>query len=179
MSKTEFSQMAETQMPKYIKKSIDSLLDVMNSEIVYPTDKLGSVIEHRLLKVVLSREQVCKSIFKLMDFVEIDQSDDELYKEKLIKGFKKTWQEVVAITIREIPREIFTLDSEDDDKEVELNNVSTDDHLSNIAKSKEVSAEIAMSLMKRISALENPEAEDKKKLEELDTVNIIEMYAED
>ena len=180
MSKTEFSQMAETQMPKYIKKSIDDLLDVMNSDIIYPTDRMGGVIEHRLLKVVQSREQVCKSIFKLMDFIEIDQSDDKVYKEKLIIGFKKTWQELVAITIRDIPRESFYLSKDGgEESELELNSASTDDHLSNIAKSKEVSAEIARNIMKRISALENPEAEDKKKLEELDTVNIIEMYAED
>ena len=166
-------------MPRYIRKSIDDLLDVMNSDIIYPTDKLGSVIEHRLLKVVQSREQVCKSIFKLMDYIEIDQSDDNVYKEKLIIGFKKTWQEVMAITIRDIPREILTFHSEEEDTDVELNNVSTDDHLSNIAKSKELSAEIAMSIMKRISALENPEMENKRKLEELNTVNIIEMYAED
>jgi hypothetical protein len=60
-----------------------------------------------------------------------------------------------------------------------MNYASSDDHLSNIAKSKEVSAEIAMSIMKRISSLENPEMENKRRLDELNTVNIIEMYAED
>ena len=171
--------MAETQMPKYIKKSIDDLLDVMNSDIIYPTDRMGGVIEHRLLKVVQSREQVCKSIFKLMDFIEIDQSDDKVYKEKLIIGFKKTWEQLVAITIRDIPREAFTITEDEDEEDASIAYASSDDHLSNIAKSKEVSAEIARNIMKRISALEDPEAEDKKKLEELDTVNIIEMYAED
>ena len=181
MSKTEFSQMAETQMPKYIKKSIDDLLDVMNSDIIYPTDRDGSVIEHRLLKVVQSREQVCKSIFKLMDFVEINQSNDDIYKEKLIIGFKKTWEQLVAITIRDIPREAFTVteDEDEDEDDAQMNYASSDDHLSNIAKSKEVSAEIAMSIMKRISSLENPEMENKRRLDELNTVNIIEMYAED
>ena len=166
-------------MPEYIKKSIDDLLDVMNSDIIYPTDREGSVIEHRLLKVVQSREQVCKSIFKLMDFVEINQSNDDIYKEKLIIGFKKTWEQLVAITIRDIPREAFTVTEEEDQDDAQMNYASSDDHLSNIAKSKEVSAEIAMSIMKRISSLENPEMENKRRLDELNTVNIIEMYAED
>ena len=184
MKNSTFTDMAKADMPKHIRKAIDDLLEVLDSEIVYPRDKFGEVVEFRLLKVVQSREQVVKSIFSLMDMVQIDKTTDNNYKNKLVNGFKTTWKELVKITIRNIGGIVEIDDkfvNENDDesilKESDFKASISDDYLSVISKSKEISAQICMQIMQRVATLENPEQANKDILEGIRESNIAESYA--
>lgn len=178
MKNSTFTDMAKADMPKHIRKAIDDLLEVLNSEINYPRDKLGEVIEFRLLKVVQSREQVVKSIFVLMDMVQIDKSSDVKYKDKLINGFKNTWHELVQITIRDIGGVMeMDLDVQESLPDaISLSNTISDDYLSVISKSKEVSAQICTQIMQRVAILEDPEKANKEKLDNIKIPSIAEQY---
>lgn len=174
MSKQKsFVQQARSEMKEFIIKAIDDLLEVLDTPIVYPTNKFGEVVEHRLLAVVKSREQVFISASSLMDMAEIDKSNNTRYKNKIIKGLKTTWHELTAITCRNIGGQSLIEEQEADASGRDL---VSDDYMSAVAKSKEVSAKLAMSILDRIAMLENPDEVNTKKLENKKMPSIIEYY---
>lgn len=181
----DFISQAKLDMPEFIRKAIDDLLEVLNSPIVYPTNfRTGLVNESRLYIVVKSREQVYLSVCELMELIEIDQSNDVEYKEKIIEGLKTTWHEMTAITTRNIgyidpfsQDEYGKMMTEEERKQLERESVS-DDYMASIAQSKEVSAKIAKKIIERIALLENPDAINEEKLEKQAITSIVELYAD-
>ena len=95
-------------MNKYVVKSINDLLKVLNSPIVFPTDRKGNIQENKVLQVVKSREQVYLSTVNMIALIEIDS---ELFLKSIVKGLKNTWTELTKI----ITRDIGANDNEDDE----------------------------------------------------------------
>lgn len=192
MAKISFSDTAATQLLKNGKKAIDDLLAVLNSDIIYPTDKEGFVKEERLLAVVKSREQVSITVFNLMELIQVDKSRDTALKNKLIKGFKNTFEQLNAIITRDIRIEYVVDEPEaeaaiekllnklagtgEDESESGPSNVS-DDYLSSIAKAKETAYRICKMLIDKIALLEDADAVNNEKINNVQTLSIAERYA--
>ena len=172
-------------MPSFIKKAIDDLLDVMDSNIVYPKNKNGQVLENKLLTIVKAREDVYNELCGLMDLISIDQSSDSKYKSKIIKGLKTTWHELTRITCRSIGGESsvdFTNYTQYDEPEEDLEcygsrQLTSDDNLSSIAKSKGLSARVATKIIERIELLEDNESVQRQKIENKKIGGIPERFA--
>ena len=153
-------------MNKYVVKSINDLLKVLNSPIVFPTDRKGNIQENKVLQVVKSREQVYLSTVNMIALIEIDS---ELFLKSIVKGLKNTWTELTKI----ITRDIGANDNEDDE-EVEID----DTLLSNISKAKELASKLAFKILERIELLQMTDIEKKENIEKSLSVSTIEKYAE-
>lgn len=178
-----FIKQAKKDMPDFIKKAIDDLLEILDSEIIFPTDSKGNVQEGKLLKVVQSREQVYISVTNMMDIINIDASNDKVYKKKIISGMITTWHELTKVISRNIgyidPLAETVLGesmSLEDRKKSERESVS-DDYLSSVAKSKEIASDLAKKIIDRIALLDDPDAVNDDKLKNTSIDNIIEQYA--
>ncbi|TXG86143.1 MAG: hypothetical protein E6R13_00910 [Spirochaetes bacterium] len=153
-------------MNKYVVKSINDLLKVLNSPIVFPTDRKGNIQENKVLQVVKSREQVYLSTVNMIALIEIDS---ELFLKSIVKGLKNTWTELTKI----ITRDIGANDNEDDE-EVEID----DTLLSNISQAKELASKLAFKILERIELLQMTDIEKKENIEKSLSVSTIEKYAE-
>ena len=153
-------------MNKYVVKSINDLLKVLNSPIVFPTDRKGNIQENKVLQVVKSREQVYLSTVNMIALIEIDS---DLFLKSIVKGLKNTWTELTKI----ITRDIGANDNEDDE-EVEID----DTLLSNISQAKELASKLAFKILERIELLQMTDIEKKENIEKSLSVSTIEKYAE-
>lgn len=177
-------------MHDFVIKAIDDLLDILDSPIAYPTTKAGKVLEHKLFSVVQSREQVHSSACGLMDLIKIQESEDQDYKDKVIKGLKTTWHELTLITTRDIGANDSLLTEMEEDEDGEIHFLSadqkrkkaresiTDDYMTSVAKAKELSAKVAFQILDRIQLLENPDAVNEEIINRKQTSNIIERFTE-
>lgn len=177
-------------MHEFVIKAIDDLLDILDSKIEYPTNKEGYVLEHKLYAVVQSREQVHSSAGALMDLINLHESNDQEYKNKIIAGLKTTWHELTRITTRDIgARELISGEMEvgDDgslrmmsahEKRKRARENVTDDYLSSVSKAKELSAKVAFQILDRIALLEDPDAVNDEILSKRKSGSIIERYTE-
>ncbi|HAY3553741.1 hypothetical protein [Elizabethkingia meningoseptica] len=180
-----FTEQAKSEMPSFIKKAIDDLLDVMDSNIVYPKNKNGQVLETKLLTIVKAREDVYNELCGLMDLISIDKSSDTKYKSKIIQGLKTTWHELTRITCRSIGGEStvdFTNYTQYDEPEEDLEcygsrQLTSDDNLSSIAKSKGLSARVATKIIERLELLEDKESVQRQKIENKKIGGIPERFA--
>lgn len=184
-SQSAFIKQAKKDMPDFGKKAIDDLLEILDSEIIYPTDSKGNVQEGKLLKVVQSREQVYVSVCNMMDLININTSNDKSYKKKIISGMVTTWHELTKIITRNVgyidPLAELINDgkmTEEEKRKSERESVS-DDYLSSIAKSKEIAYSLAKQIIDRIALLDDPEAVNDDKLKNISIENIVEQYAKD
>lgn len=182
-SQSAFIKQAKKDMPDFIKKAIDDLLEILDSAIIFPSDGKGNVQEGKLLKVVQSREQVYLSVCNLMDMINIDKSNNTVYKKKVINGMVTTWHELTKVVTRNVGYvdpliEIMadTKMSEEDKKRYERESIS-DDYLSSIAKSKEIASKLAKQILERIETLDDPESVNEEKQEKYQLPTIAERYA--
>lgn len=167
-------------MPEFIKTAIDNFLKKLDSEIIYPRNKMtGKVVESRLLKVVQSREQVYNSVCELMDMINIDKNIDADYKRRIISGMTTTWHELTKIIVRREPFEEEFVEIEDeifDGDDVEGSSVS-DDHFSSISKSIVIASKLSGLIIERIALLDDPESVNDEKIEKYEIPSIAERYA--
>jgi hypothetical protein len=182
-SQSKFIIQAKKDMPDFIKKAIDDLLEILDSEIIFPTDSKGNVQEGKLLKVVQSREQVYLSVSNMMDMINIDKSNDKIYKKKVINGMVTTWHELTKVITRNVgyidPLTELMSDghmTDEDKKRYERESVS-DDYLSSVAKSKEIASNLAKIILERIASLDDPESVNNEKQEKYQLPTIAERYA--
>lgn len=152
-------------MNKYVVKSINDLLKVLNSAIVFPTDKKGNIQENKVLQVVKSREQVYLSTVNMIALIEIDS---EVFLKSIVKGLKNTWTELTKI----ITRDIGANDNEDEEVEID------DTLLSNISQAKELASKLAFKILERIELLQMSDIDKKENIEKALSVSTIEKYAE-
>ena len=152
-------------MNKYVVKSINDLLKVLNSPIVFPTDRKGNIQENKVLQVVKSREQVYLSTVNMIALIEIDS---ELFLKSIVKGLKNTWTELTKI----ITRDIGANDNEDEEVEID------DTLLSNISQAKELASKLAFKILERIELLQMSDIDKKENIEKALSVSTIEKYAE-
>ena len=152
-------------MNKYVVKSINDLLKVLNSAIVYPTDKKGNIQENKVLQVVKSREQVYLSTVNMIALIEIDS---EVFLKSIVKGLKNTWTELTKIITRDIGA------NDNGDEEVEID----DTLLSNISQAKELASKLAFKILERIELLQMSDIDKKENIEKALSVSTIEKYAE-
>lgn len=162
-----FAQQGKKQMPQFIIKAITDLLEVLKSPIVYPTNNTAS----KLLAIVKGREDVYTNMTALMELIDIES---ELFKRDIIDGLKNTWQELTNITTRNIR------DISNNDENLDLASTDSveDNLLSNISKAKYISAKVSFDILDRIEQLENPDKIQEEIINQNDTGNIIERYAE-
>lgn len=151
-------------MNKYVTKSINDLLKVLNSPIVFPTDKLGNIQEQRVLHVVKSREQVYLSTVNMIALIEIDSS---IFLNSIIKGLKNTWTELTNIITRNIGG-----------NDEEVSPLIDDTLLSNISQAKELASKLAFQILERIELLQMTDTDKKVAAENTLSVSTIERYAE-
>ena len=189
---SSFVTAGRRQMNRFMTKSIDDLLAILDSKIVFPLDKNGNVLWNKLYAVVASREQVWNSATELMDMAEIDRSSNKAYKDKIVKGFKTTWSEMVNIMQMNIGTVNYSeLYSEEDDDPNPLNVYSedefraasrvsvTDDKVSSVAKAKVLAAKLAYQILNRIDSIENPEKVNEEVLKQnMMSASIAERYAD-
>lgn len=166
-----FVEQGRADMRDFIIKAIDDLLEVLDSPINFPRNMHGDVMEHKLLAVVKSREQVFVSASILMDLAEIDKSNNTSYKNKIVKGLKTTWHELTKITTRNIGGL-----SEIEEVEMSGREIVSDDYMTSVAKSKEVSAKLSLSILDRIEMLEEPDKVNTQKLDSEKIPSIAEYY---
>lgn len=152
-------------MNKYVVKSINDLLKVLNSAIVFPTDKKGNIQENKVLQVVKSREQVYLSTVNMIALIEIDS---EVFLKSIVKGLKNTWTELTKIITRDIGA------NDNGDEEVEID----DTLLSNISQAKELASKLAFKILERIELLQMSDIDKKENIEKALSVSTIEKYAE-
>ena len=152
-------------MNKYVVKSINDLLKVLNSAIVFPTDKKGNIQENKVLQVVKSREQVYLSTVNMIALIEIDS---EVFLKSIVKGLKNTWTELTKIITRDIGA------NDNGDEEVEID----DTLLSNISQAKELASKLAFKILARIELLQMSDIDKKENIEKALSVSTIEKYAE-
>lgn len=182
-SQSNFIKQAKKDMPDFIKKGINDLLAILDSNIILPTDGNGNVQEGKLLKVVQSREQVYLSVSNMMDTININTSNDKAYKKKVINGLVTTWHGLTEVITRNVGyidplSELINGDkmTEEEKRRAERESVS-DDYLSSIAKSKEIASKLAQLIIDRIAMLDDPDAVNDDKLKNVSIENIIEQYA--
>lgn len=179
------------QMNGFMTKSIDDLLAILDSKIVFPKDNNGDIVWNKLYPVVASRDQVWNSTTELMDMAEIDRSSNKAYKDKIVKGFKTTWGEMVNIMQMNIGSVNYSeLNTDEDDDPNPLNVYSddefrsasrlsvTDDKVSSVAKAKVLAAKLAYQILNRIDSIENPEKVNEESLKQnMMSASIAERYA--
>lgn len=168
-----FSQDGKKKMVKYTIKAINDLLAILNSPIVYPTDEDGNVMEHRLLAVVKSREQVYVSTMNMMRLIEVN---NDKFIHEIIKGLKNTWIELTNITTRDIGSTV----SESLRKDLKTNDSRheiQDNYLSHVAQAKELSAKVAFNILERIDMLEMSDEDKESKVINKHIINTAERYA--
>ena len=173
---SKFIKTAKKEMPEFIKTAIDNFLKKLDSEIIYPRNKMtGKVVESRLLKVVQSREEVYNSVCGLMDMINIDKNIDADYKRRIISGMTTTWHELTKIIVRREPFEEEFVETDDED-DVEGGGVS-DDHFSSISKSIVIASRLSGLIIERIALLDDPESVNDEKIEKYEIPSIAERYA--
>lgn len=164
-SKKKFIEQGRKKMIGFVETSINQMIDILNSPIIYPTDLNGDVQEHKILAVVKSREQVYTSTINMIELIEIG---NEKFLEKIITGMKNTWHELTNIVTREIRQNQFSRE-----RDVE------DNHLASIAQAKELASKVAYNILERIELLEMTEEEQEQKIKNNQFQNVIERYAQD
>lgn len=176
MSKaSDFVKKGKITLKKSTLKSINDLLDVLDSEIIYPLNRDKSINEARLLAVVKSRGEAYDTAVSLSDEIEIDRSTDTNLKNKFINGLKTTFNEMDKIILRDIRN--YAMPSTDD--EVETNIEISDDYIALLSKTKKEAYTLNKKILERISQLDNPEAINKEKLENIKASSIAELYADE
>lgn len=176
MSKaSDFVKKGKITLKKSTLKSINDLLDVLDSEIIYPLNRDKSINEARLLAVVKSRGEAYDTAVSLSDEIEIDRSTDTNLKNKFINGLKTTFNEMDKIILRDIRN--YAMPSTDD--ETETNIEISDDYIALLSKTKKEAYTLNKKILERISQLDNPEAINKEKLENIKASSIAELYADE
>lgn len=176
MSKaSDFVKKGKITLKKSTLKSINDLLDVLDSEIIYPLNRDKSINEARLLAVVKSRGEAYDTAVSLSDEIEIDRSTDTNLKNKFINGLKTTFNEMDKIILRDIRN--YAMPSTDD--EAETNIEISDDYIALLSKTKKEAYTLNKKILERISQLDDPEATNKEKLEKIKETSIAEQYADD
>lgn len=170
--KSKFVTEGKAKLNGSVMKAIDDLLDILNSKIVFPTDKFGNIQEHKILPIVKSREQVFVSASNLMDLVNIDNRD---FMDRILKGLKTTWKELTYLVERDIGEDGYAMDEEDELIKTQYS--VTDNYLSSVAQAKELAAMVAYKILDRIYMLEDPESANEEILKNQITSSIIERYA--
>lgn len=172
---TDFVRASRRKMEGFITKSIDDLLEVLDSEIVFPYSNNGNVVFNKLLTIVQGREEVWKAANELMDMAQIDRSGDHVYKERIIKSFQTTWHEMTKIVTMDIKDAV----QDDEDEGERGRNSITDDKLSSISKAKVLAAKMAYQILDRISLLENPDDFNEQLMKNnMQMASIVEEYAQ-
>lgn len=189
--KEDFVKKGKKEMPEFVTKAIKDLLEKLDSKIVIPKNKDGFELENKLFAVVQSREEVYKGICELMDLIDLDQSKDQKFKDKIIQGLKTTWHELTIIATRDIGNiEKFTEDEIIDYESEDHSNLSreeirtmaygsvTDDIMTSITKAKVLASKVSFQILDRIALLEDPDAAKEEILKNSQSSNIIENYVE-
>ncbi|MDY3443419.1 hypothetical protein JZ968_06510 [Riemerella anatipestifer] len=171
--KSTFVIEGKRKMNGYVMKAIEDLLDILDSPIVFPTDKFGNIQEHKILPIVKSREQVFVSASNLMDLIKIDNRS---FIDRILEGLKTTWEELTLLVERDIGEELRGVGKDGDVVKMRDDSVS-DNYLSSVAQAKELAAIVAFKILDRIYLLEDPEAANEEILKNQQTSNIIERYA--
>lgn len=188
----DFVKQGREEMYGFVTKAIKDLLEKLDSKIKLPTNKDGEM-ENKLYAVVQSREEVYRSACELMDLISLEDSEDQEFKDKIIRGLKTTWHELTKIVTRNIGiSDVLSLeewvnsdDSENIDR-VRMNSDEikkhameqvTDDVMTSIAKAKYLASKVSFQILDRIEMLENPDAINDK-IKETQTTSIIERYVE-
>ena len=167
--KEDFVKKGKEEMHDFVEKAIEDLLAVLDSNIVYPRNMEGMVIEQRLLAVVKSREQVYVSAMNLIDLIDIGSAK---FLGRIIAGLKTTWHELTKITTRNIGG------VSNEEKQMSDSHNIEDNFMSAIAQSKELSAKLAFNILERIEKLEMSDEEKTKMMAERYVANTVERYAE-
>jgi len=181
-----FVEQGREEMEDFVIKAIDDLLKILDSEIVFPFDKDGYIQEHKMFPVVQSREQVYKSACELMDEIKIDDSKDQSYKNKIIKGLETTWHELTKIATKDIGEYKANSSEElmsnrnlsEEEKKQKARESVTDDRLTSISKAKVLSVRVSYQILDRISLLEDPDGANDEILKNSTAPNIAEKYVE-
>lgn len=168
--KNEFVDNGKKQMVVFVQKAINDMLGILDSEIVFPIDKNGYIIEQRILQVVKSREQVYLSTVNMIEMIDIN---NDVFFNKIIKGLKTTWQELTKIVTRDVGTAINI-----DDENLDARQSIEDNFLSNIAMAKELASKVALQILDRIDRLEMSEDDFKKIQKETYNPLTIENFAE-
>lgn len=184
--KRSFVEQGRAEMHDFVIKAIDDLLSVLDSKIEFPVDKEGRIKEEKMFAVVQSREQVYRSACELMDEIDIDDSTDQAYKNKIIQGLETTWHELTAVATKDIGEYKESLEelllrreslSEEEKKQKARESV-TDDRLTSISKAKVLAVKVSYQILDRISMLEDPEGANDDILKNAEAPNIAEKYIE-
>lgn len=178
---TDFVKKGKEILRKNTVKAIHDLLGVLDSEIIFPKNKDLTINEGRLLAVVKSRGQAYNTAVKLSDEIELDRSNDTNLKAMFIRGLKTTFNEMNKIIIRDIRGE-YLIDVQDEaDEEIEdvfKSGSISDDYISLLSKTKEEAYMLNKQILQRITMLEDPDAVNQEKLDNIKAGSIIEMYAD-
>lgn len=181
-----FVEQGREEMEDFVIKAIDDLLAILDSKIEFPIDSEGYIQEHKMFQVVQSREQVYKSVCELMDEIKIDDSKDQSYKNKIIKGLETTWHELTKVATKDIGEYKVSLDElllidvrlTDEEKKQKARESVTDDRLTSISKAKVLSVRVSYQILDRISLLEDPDGANDEILKNSTAPNIAEKYVE-
>lgn len=181
----DFVKQGRDEMNDFVRKAINDLLAKLDFPINLPTDRDGIEKDNKLYTVVQSREEVYKNVCDLMDLIKLEESDDQDFKNKIIKGLKTTWHELTKIATRDIGNiEQFMNEDEEElrmspeEAKIFASKRVTDDIMTSIAKAKFLAAKLSYQILDRIELLENPDAVNDKVLSEQQTSSIAERYVE-
>lgn len=183
MSKaSDFVKKGKVILHKNTIKAIHDLLGVLDSDIIYPVNKDLSINEARLLAVVKSRGEAYNTAISLADEMELSTSTDTNLKNKVISALQTTFNEMNKIIIRDI-RSYAEMEINDEaDEEIadafKTSNIS-DDYIALLSKTKKEAYMLNKQILERISQLDNPEAINKEKLENIKASSIAELYADE
>lgn len=181
MSKaSDFVKKGKITLKKSTLKSINDLLDVLDSEIIYPLNRDKSINEARLLAVVKSRGEAYDTAVWLSDEIELDRSTDNNLKNNFINGLKTTFNEMDKVFNRDI-RGYVVLDKakeKDDEEGEEVKGEISDDYIALLSKTKKEAYTLNKKILERISQLDDPEGNSRENLENIKAISITEQYAD-
>ena len=174
MSKaSDFVKKGKVTLRESTIKSINDLLGVLDSKINYPRNKDGSINEARLLAVVKSRGEAYNAAISLADEIELDRSTDTNLKNKFINGLKTTFNEMDDILKRDIRGDAQIGEEGEGGSEI------TDDYIALLSKTKKEAYLLNKQILERISQLDDPDAINTHKLDNIKATSIAELYADE
>lgn len=154
--------------------AVDNHLMILDSKIIYPLKKDGSVNETRLLAMVKSREKVYTNLVAMIDAVDLDRNNNPKLRDNIIRGMKTTFNELIEV-VRRPMRNIAEVENEDGDTDLELVG-SSDDIISSMSDSIKTASDLLKLINDRIAMLENPDAINEEVLNKRKIPSIPERY---
>ena len=168
-----FAKDKEKEIKAAIIKAINNHLVILDSPILFPK-KNDKENEAKFLATVKSREKVYNNLISLIDKAGIDRTRDTKLKNNIIRGLKTTFEELLNIVHRPM-REIVVIEDEEGYADLETRGTS-DDIISSVSDSVKTAADLLVVISERIMMLEDPDALNAAKLENIKIPSIPERY---